>query len=385
MNKINHQQRPFDLQEWRRRMSARIMRRWFARSEANLCADAQLDGSQVRRVLVCRPNHRLGNLLLLTPLIEELGRLLPHARIDIVASGEDARQVFREFSNVQAVFCLSRRMVRHPLALLRTIRRLRGGHYDLAIDPCENSQSSRLLLVLARARINLGLPNPVGENGELRTRLLRQAPPHFAQLPVYLLRNALGAGARSDALPYPPLDIHLTPAEQATAHGSLTRIRAEAGHHGNICLGLFTGATGTKRYDTPWWLRFLAALRQARPRWTYVEIRAPGQTSGLEENLAHFASADVRKVAALISCLSAFVCADSGVMHLASASGTPTLGLFSATEPDKYAPYGHGSRAIETQMLSPEQVAAKVVQTLEISLEIGIVPEACPTIANAVA
>ncbi|MGH8183805.1 MAG: hypothetical protein ACREPH_09105, partial [Rhodanobacteraceae bacterium] len=45
-----------------------------------------------------------------------------------------------------------------------------------------------------------------------------------------------------------------------------------------------------------------------------------------------------------------------GVMHLASASGAPTLGLFSVTEALKYAPYGHGSLALDTRGKSPEDI-----------------------------
>ena len=29
---------------------------------------------EIKRVLICRPNHRLGNLLLTTPLVQEINR-----------------------------------------------------------------------------------------------------------------------------------------------------------------------------------------------------------------------------------------------------------------------------------------------------------------------
>lgn len=35
-------------------------------------------------------------------------------------------------------------------------------------------------------------------------------------------------------------------------------------------------------------------------------------------------------------------------MHLACASQTPVLGLFSVTKPEKYEPYGNNSLAINT-------------------------------------
>ncbi|RZJ31083.1 MAG: lipopolysaccharide heptosyltransferase family protein, partial [Flavobacterium sp.] len=35
------------------------------------------DGATIKQVLVCRPNHRLGNLLLITPLLDELSTIFP--------------------------------------------------------------------------------------------------------------------------------------------------------------------------------------------------------------------------------------------------------------------------------------------------------------------
>ncbi len=354
-------QRTFDLQEWRRQLMAKIMRRWQRRCEASLRADGTLDVSQVRSVLICRPNHRLGNMLLLTPLIVELDRLLPHARIDIVAGGNDAPEIFRGFANVQCVHCLSRRMIRHPLVLLRTIRLLRHRHYDLAIDPCEASQSGRALLVLARARQGVALPGAAGENRELRSRLLQEAPRHFAQLPVFLLRNALPDGLVSDTSQYPPLDIALTRADRSAARVMLDKMLAAIPGPATLKLGIFTGATGAKRYEPSWWSQFVKTVRQQQPDWSIVEILPPGNHSTTVADLPHYASSNVRQVAALISCLDAFVCADSGVMHLASASGTPTVGLFSQTDPRKYKPYGNNGCGLVTSGLTAEQVAERVV------------------------
>jgi heptosyltransferase III len=39
------------------------------------------------RVLISRPNSRLGNLLMVTPLVQEIERLLPNAKIDLFVRG----------------------------------------------------------------------------------------------------------------------------------------------------------------------------------------------------------------------------------------------------------------------------------------------------------
>ena len=57
---------------------------------------------------------------------------------------------------------------------------------------------------------------------------------------------------------------------------------------------------------------------------------------------------DIREICALIANTDLFIGGDSGMMHLAGASGTPTLGLFSVTDENLYAPYGNNNSAINT-------------------------------------
>ena len=62
----------------------------------------------------------------------------------------------------------------------------------------------------------------------------------------------------------------------------------------------------------------------------------------------NFYSKDIREMGAIIKNTSIFIAADNGVMHLASASLTPTVGFFSITNENIYAPYGNGSIALNT-------------------------------------
>ena len=62
----------------------------------------------------------------------------------------------------------------------------------------------------------------------------------------------------------------------------------------------------------------------------------------------NFYSKDIREMGAIIKNTTVFIAADNGVMHLASASLTPTVGFFSVTNPLVSAPYGNGSIALHT-------------------------------------
>jgi heptosyltransferase-3 len=59
-------------------------------------------------------------------------------------------------------------------------------------------------------------------------------------------------------------------------------------------------------------------------------------------------AADILTVATCLKRCDLFVGNDSGLMHLAAATGTPTLGLFGPSPSAHYAPWGTHCAAVET-------------------------------------
>jgi hypothetical protein len=51
----------------------------------------------VARILVIRPNHRLGNQLLLTPLLQEIEKLYPAAKVSLLVKGSAAPAIFKSY------------------------------------------------------------------------------------------------------------------------------------------------------------------------------------------------------------------------------------------------------------------------------------------------
>jgi ADP-heptose:LPS heptosyltransferase len=51
-------------------------------------------------------------------------------------------------------------------------------------------------------------------------------------------------------------------------------------------------------------------------------------------------------------------------MHLAAASGVPLLGLFKATDPARYGPYGARQRALVTPHLGVADIARAALNLL---------------------
>ena len=107
---------------------------------------------------------------------------------------------------------------------------------------------------------------------------------------------------------------------------------------------------------------------QITPNLLIVDVVAEHGQAQLGGDFASYYTRDLRRLASMIANMHAFISADCGVMHLAVASGTPTVGLFSVTSSSKYRPYGRSNTAIDTGGMSAAQVAGMVSAWLALTL-----------------
>ncbi|MDE2307782.1 MAG: glycosyltransferase family 9 protein [Xanthomonadaceae bacterium] len=336
----------------RHRVVGRFFAQLFGGVGRALCEPGQLPVRGIHRVLICRPNHRLGNALLISPLLAEVETLYPGAEIDIISAGRAAGIVFGNRFLVRQVISLPARIARHLWLSVKLLRQLRGNRYDLAIDASNSSQSGRLLLAIVHARYKLGFPDERAGAPSAWHGL--PAPEHFAQRGVFLLRTAYAGEVRR---PYPPLNMRLSGEDREQAGQALAGILGEPVPRQRV-VGIFANATGAKRYGTDWWMPFLDALQKLQPDLRIVELVADHGRSQLDEKFPAYYTRDLLRLAAVIANMQAVISADCGVMHLAVASGTPTLGLFSVTSAEKYGPYGPSNGAVDTRALGAVEVAA---------------------------
>ncbi|GLQ94995.1 glycosyltransferase family 9 protein [Dyella acidisoli] len=317
----------------------------------------------IYRILVCRPNHRLGNMLLMTPLIAELERLYKGAEIDIVAEGPLAADVFATFFSVKNVYCLPRRGFKHPVSFLALIARIRKTHYDLIVDPCVGSGFSRTLARIFRGRYKLGFDDAEKQpRGLTHVVPSSMAPRHMARRPVALVRwHALQA--QNESLAFPAMDIRLTEGERASGKAFIHDLLAESPpHDAGRTIGIFADATGNKRYSTEWWNEFLAMLQALSPQSRFVEIVPAHGRSMLDSRWPSYYSSHIRRMGAVMSAVDLMISADCGVMHLAVASQVPTVGMFCVTDENVYGPYGTRSTSLSTRDISAQDAAANVVK-----------------------
>lgn len=324
--------------------------------------DTHLPRKGIFRILVCRPNHRLGNTILLTPLIGELERHYQGAEIDVISEGDIASEVFANFFSVRNVYCLPRRGFKHPLRFLRLLHRVRGTHYDLVIDPCIGSGFSRALTHLFRGTHKLGFSDAPERSGLTLAVPTDVAGQHMAKRPVHMLRWALGL----ETTPHdstPVLDIRLTDAETANGRLAIYRLLAESCQTTSPPLvGVFANATGDKRYPVAWWREFIDAFKTLCPTASILELIPMHGRSMLGAEWPAYYSSDIRRMGAVMASMDLMITADCGVMHLAVASRTATTGMFCVTDASVYAPYGRGNHPVRTHGLTARQVACLVVE-----------------------
>jgi ADP-heptose:LPS heptosyltransferase len=323
---------------------------------------ARTDPGASATVLICRPNTRLGNTLLMTPLLEEIEATLPLARVQILTACPAACEVFREFPSVTRIHQLPFRGVRHPLRHLLTLLRVRRIRYDILIDPCPRSWTSRFLTRWLAAGLKLGFASAHKTRGTDVSIPFEGAPVHMGSYPVYLLRRGLleldEDLARAET---PKLGIRLTEAERRAGKEEIRRLLGSEPFGPVVAVAAH--ATGAKRFSVEWWRRMIGSLRTRLPAARILEIRPPSGVAALPELPAYY-SPRVREVAAVLEAADCFVCADSGLMHLGAATDTITVGLFKVTEPRLYAPRRGASCAMRASDSAPERVAERLAQLL---------------------
>ena len=313
---------------------------------------------EFKRILISRPNQRLGNLLLITPLIQELEVTFPHAKIDLFVKGTLAPILFENYNSIERTLQLPKKPFSNILDYLLVWIKLRNKKYDLIINVDSGSSSGRLSTSFATSYLKLFNDN----DSDSRTK---NSDIHFGRLPVHLLRSYLsGLGLSINKQPVKPLDLRLTPNEIAQGKDLLNGLT----QNGKSTILIFTYATGRKCYSKEWWEEFYLALKKEfQEDYNIVEVLPMENISQISFQAPSFYSKDVREIGAFITNVSIFIGADGGIMHLSAAVDTPTVGLFSVTRKEMYAPYNRGSIGIDTNAASHEDIIEEVGKILATS------------------
>ncbi len=306
-------------------------------SEPKFDADQKIE---IRSVLIIRPNHRLGNQLLLTPIVQEVINSFPDCDIDLFVKGGVVYPVFENYKQVKKIIQLPKKPFNHLFKYVKCWVSIKRKHYDMVINGDKNSSSGRLLTQISNATYKV-----FGDVDEA-VRKKYSDYEHISKYPVYNLRHYLTKiGYNENESEVPLLNIFLSDSEISEGEKLLQNITRNSKK--TICI--YTNATGDKCYSEAWWDNFYQRLKDEYANdYNIIEMLPIENISKINFKAPNFYSKDIREMAAIIKNTSIFIAADNGVMHLASASLTPTVGFFSVTNEKIYEPYGNGSLALNT-------------------------------------
>ena len=202
----------------------------------------------------------------------------------------------------------------------------------------------------ALAPFMAGIPERTGFAGELRFGLLNDLRWGERALPRMVDRCA--ALALPKGAPLPP-DYPLPELEVPTQEIAAWRQRLGLAE-GRPLAAFAPGAVGpSKRWPASYFAE--TARRLAAQGFSVIVLGGPGETSLAAEigagqgHVRDLTGADLRNAILGLAAADVAVSNDSGLLHVAAALGTPSIGIFGPTSPWHWAPLNPLAAVIETQ------------------------------------
>lgn len=295
---------------------------------------------EIKKILIIKL-RAIGDVLLSTPVIENLRTTFEKAQLDFLVENE-AKEVVIKNPYVDRIIAFERKKIQ-SLPKLKAFRRnldfikeIRTQRYDLVIDLFGNPRSA-LLTLLSGAEYRVGYNFRVRKYAyNIRTDS-RGDRVHEVEFNLDALRR-IGVPVKSKNL-YFPIDS----LDQKFAD----RFFAKEGLDHGFVIGInSSGGWPAKR----WKLEHFAALADRLVRSYQARILLLWGPSELEEvrklrNLMNEKSylapeSTLGRLGALLQRCDLVISNDSGPMHIAAALGVPTVGIFGPTDFRLQGPYG---------------------------------------------
>lgn len=304
-----------------------------------------IPSDKINRILIVRINYRIGNIIFLTPLINALAKKMPHAKIDILIGAKFIAPILEPMNNVNVVYDTPRSLLKNPFKLINKVKEINSNNYDLLISPVISSGSANISTMLINAQFKLGFYCEKTWGAANITIPYPDKTAHEALIPLALMKAFKSEHEYLSHL----LDINLSKNERARGENYLESLLEKHNinkHAENTVIGVFRDARHDKKIEDGWWQPFLEQLLIKNPHYILVDILPPNINEVIHSKGLPVSFDNLRELGCFMSSLDFFICADTGPMHLASASYTPVIALFNATSEDKYGPLGEYDRVV---------------------------------------
>lgn len=303
-----------------------------------------------KKILVVRLRG-IGDVILSTPVLDNLQRAFPEAEIDYLTEPPSA-PLLQDHPLIKRVHVLAHREWqklprREQLrANLNFIRALRAQQYDMVIDLFGNPRTA-LLTYLTRAPLRVGFRFRVRRFAYNRVVIPRGDQLHAVEFNLDILR------ALHIPIVTTQLNVAVQPAPIVEAFWQEHSLKS---HKCVIAFNAF-GGWSTKR----WPLASFAELGDRLQRelnakvillWGPGEKEEVNQMAGMMRTQPLIApQTDLPALASLLSRVDLLVANDSGPMHLAAALQRPVVAIFGPTRPHLQGPWGEGHAIVTKEGL----------------------------------
>ncbi len=286
---------------------------------------------------------RIGDAVLSTGVLHELMRRHPDAKITVVC-GPLAASLFANLPGLERVISMRKRALNmHWFDLWAAVV---GTRWDLVVDL---RRSLTAYVLRAKQRRVLGptdhnqhrvawLPSVIGLSAPVNPHLWMSEAQHAAAARI------LPAGPRTLAI----APVAARPEKTWSAQNFadlLLRLRAPGG----ACEG--------------WRILLVAGPGEETQFQTLIDA-VPSEACVLMTN-----QSDLLVVAATLARCTLFIGNDSGLMHIAAASGLPTMALFGPTNPKHFGPWGEKSCVVEAPLVAGQRAITSLrVESVELAV-----------------
>ena len=312
-----------------------------------------IDLGSIRRVLIVRQDARLGNLVLMTPLLGAVRDTFGGCELDVLVS-RGFEEILADDPNIDRLEILDRRAARlMPWLLPHLMLGIRRRRYDLAIDASDGRHVSLLnvlLTALSGAEYRLGYDR---EDAASFLNLL--VPPPDADIHMADALASVVTELATDVR-IGPMMVVLADEEREFADGWLSErgitdlesfFVIHPGGRGKKQWGPVHFADLIDRLHTDLGVRLVVI---AGPAEEEILALIADMTDAPYEVLDRPA---VRRMAAVIERCDLFISNDTGPMHVASALGRPTVGIFTSSNYRTYGPRGYAGRVVAAEDGNP--------------------------------
>ena len=307
--------------------------------------------NQSPRILITRLSH-IGDCILTLPMLNAIRRMYPDAFIGW-AIESPTHKLLDLHSGIDELILIPKGWAGKPSCWRELRGRLRQYQFDIAIDP-QGITKSAALGWISGAKKRIGIRGRWGRELSplLNNCLVETQGSHLVDRSLELIGELGGESSTADSADKQTVEFGLPICEQSNASLDKSLDRSTLGNF--FALINPGGSWASKRWEIERFGAVASYLKRQQGMMSLI-VWAGEQEREMAQTIHEFdpeasviaPKTDLRELAVLCDRAAFFIGSDTGPMHMATAMGTPCIGLYGPTRPEESGAYGPQNIAIQ--------------------------------------